>query len=79
MSPTVFRSGPFRFYFFSREERRIHVHVQCMDGEANFWLEPEVALAQNFGLTAHQLRAAYSLVVDHHDVIRDAWFGHFGS
>jgi len=40
--------GP-RFYFFSREEPRLHVHVQGQRGEAKFWLEPSVELAQNFG------------------------------
>jgi hypothetical protein len=35
MSPTVFRDGPFRFFFFSREEERLHIHVQSPDGEAN--------------------------------------------
>lgn len=49
MSPTVFRHGPYRFYFFSREEARIHVHVQSAAGEAKFWLEPEIELAQNYG------------------------------
>ncbi|MCB1940364.1 MAG: DUF4160 domain-containing protein, partial [Rhodocyclaceae bacterium] len=44
MSPTIFRDGSFRFYFFSREEPKIHVHVQCPDGEAKYWLEPVVAL-----------------------------------
>lgn len=34
MSPTVFREGEFRFYFFSREESRMHVHVSHPDGEA---------------------------------------------
>ncbi|NJN37011.1 MAG: DUF4160 domain-containing protein [Nitrospiraceae bacterium] len=29
----------FRFYFFSREEARMHVHVYCDRGEAKFWLE----------------------------------------
>ena len=28
----------------------MHVHVQSPDGEAKFWLEPEIALAQNQGL-----------------------------
>ena len=42
MSPTVFREAGFRFYFFSREEPRMHVHVHCADGEAKFWLEPAV-------------------------------------
>jgi len=34
MSPTIFRIGNYRFYFFSREENRIHIHVISPDGEA---------------------------------------------
>jgi len=41
MSPTIFREGPFRFYFFSREETRMHVHVHATAGEAKFWLKQE--------------------------------------
>jgi len=33
MSPTVLRDGPFRLFFFSREEERMHVHVMA-DAEA---------------------------------------------
>jgi hypothetical protein len=33
-SPTVFREAGFRFYFFSREEPRMHIHVQGQNGEA---------------------------------------------
>jgi len=36
MAPTVLREGQFRFFFFSREEPRIHVHVAHPDGEAKF-------------------------------------------
>ena len=50
MSPTVFREGEFRFYFFSREGPRRHVHVFCPDGEAKFWLDPKIELAQNYGM-----------------------------
>ena len=35
MSPTVFHENGFRFFFFSREGNRKHVHVYCSDGEAN--------------------------------------------
>lgn len=77
MSPTIFREGGFRFYFFSREERRIHVHVQCADGEAKFWLEPIIQLAQNQGLNGQQLRVAHDLVEEHADEIRCAWARHF--
>lgn len=52
MSPTVFREGAYRFFFFSREERRLHIHVNHPTGEAKFWLEPEIELAVNYGLIA---------------------------
>jgi len=38
----------YRFYFFSREEARPHVHVQHATGEAKLWLEPIIEVA-HFG------------------------------
>lgn len=77
MSPTVFREGPFRFFFFSREELRIHVHVIAPDGEAKFWLEPEVALASSSGLAAKDLGRLGALVRERKKEILDAWHRHF--
>ena len=51
MSPTVLRIKGYRFFFFSREETRKHIHVHCAKGEAKFWLEPNIELAKNFGLS----------------------------
>ena len=42
----TFREKGYRFFFFSREESRMHVHVVSGDGEAKFWLEPELQLAK---------------------------------
>ena len=78
MSPTIFREDGFRFFFFSREESRLHVHVTCADGEAKFWLEPTLELAQNHGLSDRQLRATENLVRKHENDIRSAWHEHFG-
>jgi hypothetical protein len=78
MSPTVFRDGPFRFFFFSREEERLHIHVQSADGEAKFWIEPEIELARNYQLNDQDLSRVLQLVVDHEQEIRDAWRRHFG-
>lgn len=47
MTPTVFRAESFRFFFFSREEQRLHIHVESPRGEAKIWLDPEVELAKN--------------------------------
>ena len=79
MSPTVVRAGAFRLFFFSREESRMHVHINHTDGEAKFWIEPTIELAQNFGLSAKQLREAEKLVKSHEHRIRTAWQQHFGS
>lgn len=79
MCPTIFRERGYRFYFFSREEPRMHVHVNHADGEAKFWLEPVIELAQNFGLSAQELREVNNLVNLHEQEIKDAWNRHFFS
>ena len=79
MTPTVFRKGPYRFFFFSREETRVHVHVESADGEVKFWLEPEVEVARNYRLTESDLTKIRKLILEHEKEIRDAWNSHFGS
>ncbi len=78
MSPTIFRAGGLRFYFFSREEPRLHVHVQGTRGEAKFWLTPEIVIFENYGLSARQVSIALRLIREHEDEIRQAWKAHFG-
>ena len=73
----MLRVKGFRFYFFSREEPRAHVHVQHAEGEAKFWIEPGVELHANYGLKARRLAEAQKLVEAHFDEIRDAWRKHF--
>ena len=77
MSPTVIRVRGYRFYFFSREEPRPHVHVQHETGEAKFWLEPTIEVAQNIGLSPQRLASALRLARAHANEIRRAWQAHF--
>jgi hypothetical protein len=77
MSPTVFRWKEYRFFFFSREESRCHVHVMGQQGQAKFWLEPEVALAKNHGLSQTQLAELQKIVTEHQKDIVHAWSEHF--
>jgi hypothetical protein len=79
MSPTVFREKGYRFFFFSREESRPHVHVYCGDGEAKFWLDPQVELARNYHLSNVQLRDIESIIEAHYDELKSAWNEHFGN
>jgi len=75
--PTVLKIGPYRFYFFSREESRMHIHVSCPDGEAKFWLDPEIELATNYKLSRVQLKQIEKLVEDHYDEFETAWNHYF--
>ncbi len=62
MSPTIFFAKGYRFLLFSREEPRMHVHVQSSAGEAKFWIEPSIALARNKGLPDREIRAIEEII-----------------
>ena len=55
----------------------MHVHVQGQDGEAKFWLEPTVELAQHTGLSRRDISEVLRLVKEHENDIRSAWHKHF--
>ncbi len=78
MSPTLLRHEGFRYFFFSREEPRAHVHVSGAAGEAKFWLEPAIELAWHSGLRSDQLSALEAVVTEHNHAFRTAWSQHFG-
>lgn len=75
--PTVFRSGPYRFYFYSHEPHEPpHIHIDRDDCSAKFWLDP-VQLAANFGFRAHELREVQSIVYDFRHRLLEAWHEFF--
>ncbi|MBI2554780.1 MAG: DUF4160 domain-containing protein [Candidatus Rokubacteria bacterium] len=53
------------------------MHVQHASGEAKFWLEPELELAQNYGLAPIRINTALRIIGEHRDEIRAAWEKHF--
>lgn len=77
MSPTVFRDGPTRFFFFSREETRIHIHALGPNGEAKFWMTPIVSCANHSGLSERELSSLIAVIEAHKEEILDAWQRHF--
>jgi hypothetical protein len=42
----------FWFFFFSREESRVHIRVSHSDGRAKFWLRPTIEFARHIGLSS---------------------------
>jgi len=79
MSPTVFRKDGYRFFFFSREETRKHVHISSGEGEAKFWLEPQIEISRNHGLSPSQLKKVEIIIEEHLDELKTAWDSHFRS
>ena len=70
-------SVPFLFLL----SRKAAVACACYgpDGEAKFWLEPQIELAQNYGLKARDVKAAMRLIEEHENEIREAWNTYFRS
>lgn len=79
--PIVFRWKNVRFFFFSNEgnpREHVHVHAESPDGEAKFWLFPEVRVAASIGFDRRALAELAGVVEQHRDEIERAWHGHFG-
>ncbi len=56
----------------------MHVHVISAEGEAKFWLEPEIELARNYRYSRKQLKDIERLIEGHYDELIDAWKKNFG-
>ncbi len=57
----------------------MHVHVTSPEGEAKFWLEPIIALADHYNLNNRQLKEIEKIVEERADEIKKAWKKHFES
>lgn len=57
----------------------MHVHIMCAEGEAKFWLDPEIELAKNYGLSRRRLKEAEKIVEERQYEFRAAWHQYFGS
>ena len=55
----------------------MHVHVISGDGEAKFWLEPEIELTKNHQFSRKQLKQIESLIEVHYNELISAWQRHF--
>ncbi|MBI3541390.1 MAG: DUF4160 domain-containing protein [Deltaproteobacteria bacterium] len=79
MSPTVLRYKKYRLFFFSREEKRMHIHVSSPEGEAKFWLEPVITLAENYGLSPRHVNEIQKVIEENNGTLTAAWKKHFKS
>jgi hypothetical protein len=75
--PTVLRSGPYRFFFYSGDrDEPPHVHVERDDGEAKFWLDP-VRLERSHGFARREINDIQSIVEENQQHLLDRWNEYF--
>ena len=75
--PTVLRTGPHRFFFFSNEgQEPPHIHVETAENYAKFWLSP-VSLARDVGYNASEVRRLRTLVEENAGYFLERWHEHF--
>ena len=77
MSPTFYLFQKYRFYVNSREERRMHIHVQSPEGELKVWLEPAIEVAKSVGFRAAEVNEALTVIAEKKDEFIRLWKKHF--
>ncbi len=74
MSPEVTRNKQYRIHFYSREEDRMHVHVEHNDGrEVKVWMEPEIEVAKKAPFKAHEINVILKLCRENENEIKAFW------
>ena len=77
--PTVLRSGPYRFYFYSHEPNEpSHIHIDRDKPSAKYWLNP-VSLASNIGFSEKELRKIQEIIEENQLMFVEVWNDYFGS
>lgn len=77
MTPTVLRSGPYRFFFYSDDRSEPpHIHVRRDANHAKLWLDP-VRLAVNHGFPRQELNRITAIVSDNREDLLEAWHEFF--
>ena len=75
--PTVLRSGPYRFFFYSSDGAEPpHVHIARDDAVAKFWLDP-IRHDHSLGFRPPELRRIESIIVGQRTDLLKAWNEYF--
>lgn len=76
--PTVFTAYGLRFYFYSNEHGKIHVHIQKKSGSPNAKIEVEpLMVITNPVFNKSELKKILEVIEDRKEDIENAWKYHF--
>ena len=75
--PTVLRSGPYRFFFYSADGGEPpHIHVARDDAVAKYWLDP-LRHDHSLGFRPPELRRIQSIIAERRQQLLEAWNEYF--
>jgi hypothetical protein len=76
--PTVLRSGPYRFFFYSADGvEPPHVHVERDESRAKFWLNP-IRLQDSGGFSRLEIGRLHRIIADNRADLLRSWDEFFG-
>ena len=77
--PTVLRTGPYRFFFYSADRNEpAHVHVERDQASAKFWLEPP-RLESSVGFSRVEIGRIQQIVEENVVLLVRSWHEYFGN
>jgi hypothetical protein len=76
--PTVFRDGPYRFFFYASDrDEPYHIHVERDEKVAKYWLNP-IRLRNSGGFSRFELKQIRSIIEKTQESLMEAWNEYFG-
>lgn len=71
--PTLLRVGPYRLFCYAGDrDEPPHVHIECDENEAKFWLSP-VRFQSNKGFSRKEINRIQKLIEDHQEQLLRGW------
>lgn len=71
--PTVFYSGPYRFFFYAGDrDEPPHIHVERENNVSKFWLDP-VRIQNNGGFNRSEILRIQRLVEENQERLLRSW------
>ena len=77
MSPTFLHEKGYRFFTWSKEEVRKHIHVVQDYKQCKFWLEPKIEMAENDGFKEFELKEILKIIIKNETEFNNKWNKHF--
>jgi len=78
LMPTILRWKGYKFFFFSLEEDRPHIHVKKQHGQAKYWLET-VEFVKAQGFSQKELNVIEKKIIEEQDLILEKWNDYFNT